>query len=149
VDRIVRHPESTFGSNTGSDSALIHVTQPFNIPWLVANKGAGKYYTNDVLNIDTTSPPVGTVFDTYGYSTTWLGTGKAALQQLFTGWYTTQGVNGAGDSCGGDSGGPDFRVTSTKAYHVGIHSNGGCGNGGNSNIRTRYIQPWIKSTTGT
>jgi hypothetical protein len=158
ADLIVRHPESTFGSNTGSDTALVHVDEPFNIRWLIENQGAGPYYdSNGVLRLHTGSSSEldGRTLSVYGYATVWLGKAKARVSETFTGWYRTEPIDGGGGICGGDSGGPDFwgrRVffpqLRLRVYQTGIHSNGGCGSGADSTIHTAYVAPWVRLVTG-
>ena len=104
ADLIVRHPESTFGSNTGSDTALVHVDEPFNIRWLIENQGAGPYYdSNGVLRLHTGSSSEldGRTLAVYGYATVWLGKAKARVSETFTGWYRTEPIDGGGGICGG------------------------------------------------
>ncbi len=168
ADLIVRHPESTFGSNTGSDTALVHVAEPFNIGWLIEHQGAGPYYDgNGILKLHTGSSSEldDAPLSAYGYATVWLGKATARVSETFTGWYRTMPVDGAGGICGGDSGGPDFWMTRVPVlriskpwwrwsvewrlsiYQTGIHSNGGCGSGADSTIHTAYVAPWVRRVT--
>jgi hypothetical protein len=155
VDMVVKHREATFGSTSGSNIVMYHVTAPFDIPWLIANRGAGYYYTNNVLNLFTSSTLVtsGTLLGSWGYGATtfpYLGYGSPQLVTDYGSWYTTQPYNNAGTPCTGDAGGPDFYWTGSQIQWLGLHSvNGGwCGSVA-SNVASRYVATWIQHIAGT
>lgn len=168
--RIVKHPKSTFGSNTGSDAALIRVNGNFNMKvlpgdlysWTLTRRGlvvVRRRYLK-VSKAPTTTLAGHPEIFTRGYGPD--GSGgpggilregwtSIALDQAFVGWYRTEPQEGA--SCPGDSGGPSYAWLNWPGqtsgwYQVGLHSNGDCGAGQSTDIGLAEIRGWITGTVG-
>lgn len=152
--RIVRHPHATFGSNTGSDAALIQVNGNFNMAALLGDLYDTKTtLTSGFLKISrapTTSLAGHPEIFRRGYSDVlreaWT---RIASDQAFVGWYRTDA--GSGASCPGVSGGPTYAWLGSPYQHagwyqVGLHSNGDCGAGRSTDIGLAEIRDWIIGT---
>jgi secreted trypsin-like serine protease len=160
--QIIKHPQSTFGSSTGSDAALIKVTGNFNMAVLPSDLyDTATTLTSRFLKVSKAPTPhlAGhpEIF-TRGYGPDGNGGSFGILRegwtsiandQAFVGWYRTE--PGTGASCPGDSGGPTYAwlnwpYQAEGWYQVGLHSNGDCGAGQSTDSGLAEIRDWIIGT---
>jgi hypothetical protein len=170
VDLVVRGKEGVFGSATGFDVVLMHVTQPFGINWLVANRAASPTYanlkyTNGVLNLWTNQSllPAGTILYSFGSGVDGQGHngavrwGTPQVLTDYTSWCSIGNRKPSGSQilqgslCSGDSGGPTFYYSSSKYWLFGVASTAsGCdANSTAALVDVRYGAQWIRDWTGT
>lgn len=155
IDLVVKQREATWGSSGGTDLVMYHVTTPFDITWLVNNRGAGQFYTNNTLNLYTSSTTlqVGAILLAYGYGTTTfpnLGYGYPQVAADYGSWLSTQPYNNAGTTCDGDSGGPLFYYDGTKYLWFGLQATyGGYCGASAASVASRYVATWIQHIAGT
>jgi hypothetical protein len=164
VDLVIRDKEGVFESATGFDVVLMHVTQPFGINWLVANRAASPTYanlkyTNGALNLWSNQSllAAGTILYSFGSGTDGNGNygavrwGTPQVLTDYTSWCSIGNRNSQGLICSGDSGGPTFYYNSSKYWVFGVASTGSaCTSTSTASlVDVRYGAQWIKDWTGT